>query len=515
MLSGADANLGRDTGRIQPKEFGLLASAPDVDFSKSDDDRNVALSGPNVSMPSTHAAANVPGLSLDEETSDVGPHTPNLDISTRKPNAGIDADVPNIKAPEGKASDVSTGKIRDNKVKFETPSSQMDLPSSKKKGGKCISCAGTADKDEPYRKAQRNAGFDFNGPDVDGSIPSGDINAGVSGPSIDTSGTDISMSRPNVGIDANAPDIDAPDGKMTTKLSGPDVDVSTGKMRGPKARVDAPSAELDLPSTKKKHGNCFSCAGDGEKGEPYKTAKRNVGYDFSGPDGSLEIENDSRLRATRPDVKTQDVSIPSGNINADVSGPSIDTSDTADISMSRPMVGIDANSPDIKVPDEKMTTKLSGPDVDPDVDVSTGKMRGPKARVDAPSAELDLPSTKKKHGNCFSCAGDGEKDEPYRTTKRNVGYDFSGPGGSLEMKKVDKIDISGSGPDFEASGKNKELEFGATGPNFDVHGPNKGISSGTPEIGVNARSPILKHQTSLCHREEPIWAFLGHPLIKT
>ena len=605
-ISRSNVNLGANIER-PVDEIELHSSAPDVDLSGNSQERNVDITGPNVSFPSPRTDINVPERSLDGENIDVDTHEPNLNISMKKPNVGIDEDDAKIKTPEVKAPEVSKSKLN-NEIRYETPSLQKDLP-SKKKGGKCLPCTGTKEKDEPYRRGRGNADFDFSGPEFDGSEnisakrpklgieantpdidgleemkkpgtmdisapgpdfdghgENKDLGLRTTGPDFDIQGPnkgistgtpnisvhtrdpnikapdismpsgstnvgfseaeDISLKRPKVGIDVNNPDINGPEGRISTEISGADTDISTGKLRGPRTQVDAPSGELNLPSTKKKRGNCLSCAGDGDKDDPYRKTKGNLGYDFSGPDGSLEMKKpgkidlsasgpdfdgrgetkDLGLRTTGPDfdiqgpnkgistgtpnisvhtrdpnIKAPDISMPSGSTNVGFSG-------AEDISLKRPKVGIDVNNPDIDGPEGRISTEISGADTD----ISTDKLRGPRTQVDAPSGELNLPSTKKKRGNCLSCAGDGDKDDPYRKTKGNLGYDFSGPDGSLEMKKPGKIDLSASGPDFDGRGKTKELDLSTTGPDFDIQGPNKEITARTPDISVHTRNPDIK-----------------------
>ena len=78
-----------------------------------------------------------------------------------------------------------------------------------------------------------------------------------------------------------------------------------------------------MHSTKRKGVNCLSCAGDGDKDDPYKKSKGNVGFDLRGPDESLEMKK----------------RIPSGSTNIGLSG-------TEDISSKQPKVEIQASSPD-------------------------------------------------------------------------------------------------------------------------------------------------------------------------
>ena len=274
-----------------------------------------------------------------------------------------------------------------------------------------------------------------------------------------------------------------------------------------------------MPSTKRKGVNCLSCAGDGDKADPYRKTRGNVGYNFGGPDGSLEMVQPSKidttaftpdvdrpaatkeleLRTAEPDldfhgqnkgistgtpeislhgkdpsINTPDVSIPSG-------GTGFNLSRTGNFSSERPSVEVQGNSPDIDGPEGRFERGISGPDVD----VSDGKLQGHRTTVNAPSGELNLSSSKKKRVNCLACAGDGDEEDPYRKTKGSVGYNISGPDGSLEMEKPSKVDISTSGFDFDGRKTTEGLELSTIVPDVDSQGPKKGISLEPPDISDN------------------------------
>ena len=537
--------------------------------------------GPNVSVSSTSARRNFSGPSVEGEDIEMNP------------NVQLHSDSPGIDRPEGNLKtgmsapdvDVSTIQLQGAERKAGIPSSDLDLAIKKKKRGNCFSCAGVTDKEEPYKKRKGNGDFDFNRPDVDGSMemrdgddfdisgthnnlggdtanlqskklelhasaPDVDISKSDQQNNIEFSGPDVSLPSPYVsakvperldGERINAPHIDTRGEEMKPKISGLDVDVPAGKRQGHRAQFDHPSATLDASSTKKKHSSCFSCAGNGEKDDSYKKTKGDVGYDFSGPDGSLEMKNVDNFDLNRsgpdfeesgmskefrfqvggpdfevngenrgispgatgievntrgPEINAPDVSKPSGKTSMGVSGTSINNDVDFDVSGPDPSlsrtqkVDLHTNTPNIDTPEAKVSTQMSGPDVD----ASTRNIRDPKARLDVPSADLNFSSSKKKRGNCLSCTGGLDKDEPYRKTKEDAQFGLNGPGvqGSTngsdldidtekpslgfdanapELKKKGKIRAETSRPEVVPSGNTRDPKTNFIGPSADLPPP--------------------------------------------
>lgn len=85
------------------------------------------------------------------------------------------------------------------------------------------------------------------------------------------------------------------------------------------------------------------------------------------------------------------------------------------------------------------------------------------------------------------CVGNGDKDDFYRKIKGNIGYDFNGFDGLLEMKNVDKFGLSWFGFEFEGVGMNKEFEFWVIGLDFDMSRENRRILIVILDIVVNMR----------------------------
>lgn len=380
-------------------------------------------------------------------------------------------------------------------------------------------------------------------PSLEAGLPSVEID-GLQGDAPDIGEVDVSAEKP--GLDASGPQVDKPEGKLKPQVSGPNVHSNID--------LNDASSDFNLPSTKTKRGKCFSCVSSGRKDEPYSKGKVNAGLDLdrTNVDGSIDMKTDGQISAgSGPEEKGlglramgPKVSVPSTSASGNLSGPSVEGEDF-EINPKVPLggvkasfqpkeLGLHASAPDVEIPksSQQGNIEISGPNVslppsdvsakvpehsltlngdrsinaphidirgekmkpeisEPNIDVPAGKLQGRRPQFKVPSAELDVPSTKKKRSSCFTCAGDGDRDDSYRKTKGNVGYDFSGTDGSLEMKKDDKFDLSRSGPDFEESGKNKEFELRAIRPDFDLSEENRGISPGTSDIAANTRGPEI------------------------
>ncbi|KAJ7360128.1 hypothetical protein OS493_018113 [Desmophyllum pertusum] len=452
--------------------------------------------------------------------------------------------------------DVSTGKIKDPKVKLDAPSAELDLPSAKKKRGNCLSCTGGTDKDEPYRKTKGNAEFGFNGPEIDGStnianagefdihgsdpdmkfkgrrnqedfklstaapevgdlaiphpsasLPSTSGDVKVLGRNIDINaggpGLDITAEKPIVGLDANAPDFDKTKGKLQTKFSGPDVDVSTENVTGPKANLHGISADLDVPSKKKPRGNCFSCAGDAEKSEPYGRAKGSTTFDGPDLDGSLEMKNLASVEelleidiSKKPKIGLKspgfDVPKAGGSGGIDINGP--------DLSYEKPEIsgpsfdkkgkaggwgGIDVNEPDLSY--EK--PKISGP--------SFGKkgrgidIQGPHLDIDTPQGREDFDIS--KPGISVPSGGDLDVDAnlpdmDISRSKPRFGLDTNGLDMNIPGVKndLDVVEPHVSIPSIDKKGKFSP-SFPSEDLSFDVNTPDADVFTRKPTFGLDMK----------------------------
>ena len=452
---------------------------------------------------STGRSVDIPDGIIEESCKvDMSPEleagVPTLDVEGvqgRAPDGEALLDVnmgkPNLNKPEGTLKTQVSGPDTFTDVDLGKPSYGLDLPSSKRKSAKCFSCASSGDRDEPYIEGKSNVGIGLSTPDMTADRKAQDVKLSTGKPDLklpsrDFDGPDGHMEMKagrNFDMSGSGPEIRDPDVGDTQKECGlrgsaPDVDIDgdhgrySGDASLPTAGV-APkgpglgpsSAEMNLPSGKKKLGNCFTCTASGKKDEPYRKARKNYGYEFEGQgvDGSIEMK-----RLSGP--------------STDASGPDVD------ISKKRPGAKLDTS--DVDSPEGRLSTEISGPNAK----LSSGRVKGPSASADVHSPEVGFPSAKKKSGSCFSCVGSGDKDEPYRTNRGKTDFGWNPPevDGSLKMEKPDELDISGSGPGFSGRGEKKDLGYQVTGPDFNVHGPNKGISTEIPKMAVDTAYPHVK-----------------------
>ena len=451
----------------------------------------------------TGRSVDIPDRTLEESCKvDMSPEleagVPTLDVEGvqgRAPDGVALPDVntgkPHLNKPEGTLKTQVPGPDTFTEIDLGKPSYGLDLPSSKKKSAKCFSCASNGDRDEPYIKGKSNAGIGLSTPDMTADRKAQDVKLSTGKPDLklpsrDFDGPDghIEMKAGrNFDMSGSGPEIRGPDVGDTQKDYGlrgsaPDVDIDVdhGRYGGdaslptagvaPKGPGLGPSsAEMNLLSGKKKLGNCLTCTASGKKDEPYRKARKNYGYEFEGHDvdGSIEMK-----RLSGP--------------STDASGPDVD------ISKKRPGAKLDFS--DVDAPEGRLSTEISGPNAK----LSSGRVKGPSASADVHSPGVDFPSTKKKSGSCFSCVGNGDKDEPYRTNRGKTDFGWNPPEvhGSLKMEKPDALDISGSGTGFSGRGEKRDLGYQVTGPDFNVHGPNKGISTEIPKMAVDTAYPHIK-----------------------
>ena len=423
---------------------------------------------------------------------------PTLDVEGvqgRAPDGEALLDVnmgkPHLNKPEGTLKTQVSAPDTFTDVDLGKPSYGLDLPSSKRKSAKCFSCASSGDRDEPYIKGKSNVGIGLNTPEMTADRKAQDVKLSTDKPDLklpsrDFDGPDGHMEMKagrNFDMSGSGPEIRDPDVGDTQNEHGlrgsaPDVDIDVdhGRYNGdaslptagvaPKGPGLGPSsAEMNLPSGRKKLGNCLTCTASGKKDEPYRKARKSYGYEFEGQDvdGSIEMKR--------------------------LSGPSTDASGP-DVNISKKRPGAKLDTDDVDSPEARLSTEISGPNAK----LSPGRVKGHSASGDVHSPEVDFPSTKKKSGSCFSCVGSGDKDEPYRTNREKTDFGWNPPevDGSLKMEKPDELDISGSGPGFSGRGEKKDLGYQVTGPDFNVHGPNKGISTEIPKMAVDTAYPHVK-----------------------
>ena len=497
-MKPGDISAGTSRPGGEVPRLGMNVAKPDADFSGPDADiqgPEVGVSGPNIDAEQPHLA--ISGRDADIQGPEVGVSGPHIDAG----QASLDISA----GTSGQAS----GDLRGPKASLHKPSAKLGLPSIKKGRPNCFSCAGGADKDEPYLTAKGQT-FDPNIPDVGGLMQPGNVNVtkpdadfsgpdadirgskgGATGPEFDISagslepGLDIRGSKPVVDVEgevevsttqpveavnANFADMDLPDTGMNIGLSGPDVDLPAGKLQGPKVASDKPSVQLGDPSGKKKRANCFSCTGGADKDDPYITAKGGPTFDLNGP----EVDGSMQPSTISADVSGPQVS--ADGLKMDVGKPDFEISPRSPGS-SGPVIGVQGPKFDVQEP----KTGILGPEVDdkgPNVDIPSG-MSGP---------EFEFGGSKSMAGNGGDTEISTREADLNASLPKIPNLDISagttGPG----------LDIKGSQPSVDNGG---ELELVAEGPKASVSGPtgkpNVGLDTSveTPEGKLSAKSSSL------------------------
>ena len=93
--------------------------------------------------------AGVPSVDIEGTRDDV-PDLGEIDVS------GSDISGPQVDIPGGQLKTDVSGPNVYSEIDLNGPSSDLNLPSTKTRRGKCFSCASSADKDEPYSKGKAN-----------------------------------------------------------------------------------------------------------------------------------------------------------------------------------------------------------------------------------------------------------------------------------------------------------------------------------------------------------------------
>ena len=353
--------------------------------------------------------ASLPSVQLEALQGDA----PDFGIAVTEPNAGTSR----------RSLDVT-----DRNLELRGPS--VGLPKGRK-STKCLSCAPKGEIDEPYGKGSRKAGIDLDRPELalSGRGQANTIDS-VSSANVDGRGVDFDTRGSN--LDVERPDVDL---HLESQLP-------SGRTQGPDGKLHAPSAKGGRPLKGKNIGNCFSCAGGTKKDEPYRKRKGNTDFDSGGPNSSMEMKAGREFDVSGPGahLSGKESKIKGGKFGAGASSSDLDFNvdgSNLDVEEGGPKVDMDINAPGVTSPKAKL---------DPDYPNGKG------SRLSGLSTRLNLPSSKKQLGNCFTCTGAKDKDEPYGNTPGNAGYASSGPkrDGSFQMKDISKPNISTNGADVDA-----------------------------------------------------------------
>ena len=499
----------RDEPYIKGKSnVGIGLSTPDTTADRKAQDVKLSTGKPDLKLPSRDFDGPDGRMEMKAgrnfDMSGSGPEKRDPDVGDTQKEYGLRGSAPDVDVDvdhgrySGDAS-LPTAGVAPKGPGLGPSSAEMNLSSGKKKLGNCLACTASGKKDEPYRKARKNYGYEFEGQDVDGSIEM----KRLSGPSTDASGP--------AKLDTS--DVDSPEGRLSTEISGPYAKLSSGSVKGPSASADVHSPEVDFPSAKKKSGSCFSCVGSGDKDEPYRTNRGKTDFGWNPPevDGSLKMEKPDELdisgsgpgfsgRGEKKDLGYQ-VTGPDFNVHGPNKG----------ISTEIPKMAVDTAYPHVKsadVPSGNMSAGISGPEIDlsgpsadvPDRDFTIKGPKGdfsgpefdasrPKAGVSGPEIDLSGPSPDLPKGDINIKGLKGDFSGPKFDVNRPKGgvsrpeMDLSGP--SADVSKGD-FNVRGPkgdfpGPEFDA----RRPEIGVNGPEIDLDGPNPDVSNGE----FNMRGP--------------------------
>ena len=363
--------------------------------------------------------ASLPSVQLEALQGDA----PDFGISVTEPNAGLSR----------RSLDVTDGN-------FEMRGPSVGLPKGKK-STKCLSCAPRGEIDEPYGKAK--AGIDLDRPEVALS-GRGQANMTDSVPLANVDGSGVDFDTRGSNLDVERPDVDL---HLESQLS-------SGRTRGPDGKLHTPSAKGSRPLKSKNIGNCFSCAGGTKKDEPYRKTKGNIDLDIGGPNGSMEMKagREFDVSGSGAHLPGTESKIKGGKFGACASNSDLEFNvdgSNLDVAGGGPKVDMDVNAPGVTSPKAKL---------DPDYPNGKG------SKLSGLSTRLNFPSSKKQLGNCFTCTGAKDKDEPYRNTPGNAGYASSGPkrDGSFQMKDISKPNISTNGADVDAPDTEVNVNVGTS-----------------------------------------------------
>ncbi|KAI4812529.1 hypothetical protein KUCAC02_023910 [Chaenocephalus aceratus] len=440
-----------------PKVNGLDAdadiSAPDLNLTSTTFDGEINATDVNLTLPN----ADLEGSKLDIDGPDVeGPSGKGKWFNFKKPKVGtlkgwkggIDADM---KVPD---VDLQTPKVDLVAPDFSTPQMEAGIDSP--------------DFDINLPKT------DLKGPAVDLQAPELDAIAGkIRFPKIDLpkfGSSGLGVKEPDLNLDANVPNLNLSAPTVEGDLSTPDLDVGSSlktdiDLPGPQTTISLP--DLSTPDIKASQVNLNLLKAD-LKGPSMDLPKA----DLYVPDLNLNAPH---------------ISLPSQNIDGNLSAPNIDTG----------LPNVDLNLPkaDLKVPDAQLKTPCIGLDSHvgefnmphynlPNVDLPSPEVRVPsiqpsvEAGIEAPQVNIDTPVVDIKGPEAPNVDANLEQS---KLSKLFQNFNFSGP------KKKDHtnadLDVS---PDVKVNAPT--VEGGISSPNGNVSVPEVRSGFSTPELDTTAEA---------------------------
>uniref|UniRef100_UPI00398ECF18 neuroblast differentiation-associated protein AHNAK-like isoform X1 n=1 Tax=Pristiophorus japonicus TaxID=55135 RepID=UPI00398ECF18 len=426
-----DVNLESDI-----KGSNVNIKGPKLDIEGPD----VKGSGPKFSMPSINLPSfKAPELDLSLKGPKVkGDHDINLPSANiggeiKGPKLDVDVDMPE--------ADIEGGSGRFHMPKFRLPKFQMG-------GGKAEGPDLDIDANLP------KADVELSGPKIEGGVEVPDVDLDVEGGSGKIRGPKFKMPGFNIsGPTFHKPDIDlhlrGP--KVSGGVDVPDVNLE-GDIKGPNVNIKGPKLDIEGPDV---------------KGSGPKFSMPSIHFPkIKAPEIDLSLKG--------PKVKgDHEINLPSADIGGEIKGPKLDVDvdmPEADIEGSSgrfhmpkfrlpkfqmgggkvegPDLDIDANLPeaDVKLSGPKIEGGVEVPDVDLDVDGSSGKIKGPKFKM--PGFNISGPTFHKPdidlHLRGPKMSGDVNVPDV------NLEGDIKGPNMNIKGPKLDikGPDVKGSGPKF-------------------------------------------------------------------
>ncbi|XP_042166716.1 neuroblast differentiation-associated protein AHNAK-like isoform X2 [Oncorhynchus tshawytscha] len=482
-----DANIGIPSGKIKTPSLGMpdfdisgpRVRTPDLDLSADEmclsDVCLPDLSTPDIGITSgkfkltkPHAELKAPDFNVDAPSGKL--KMPKFGFSgLKRPDLGIDADVKtpklSLKAPKIKggldAPDLDLPKVdvKSPKLDANTPDIDIDAPSGKFKvptfkmpkctlsgpRGPEVGIDGELDGPDLSLSSSK-----LKQPDVDVGSPSGKFKMpifkmpdfGFSGP--DIQGPDFEVKNPN--LDLSAP-------KFKGGISHPDLDLPDVDLKGPKLDLNAPDVNFNMPSGK-------------VKVPTLKKPKVDLNApDLDGPSGNLKMPKFG-LSGKMP--KSPKLNLKAPKMKGEINFPDADLK-SSKLDMTAPDLDINAPSGKFKLPKFR---GLKGPNVDingaiegPDLNLSSPKLKGPKAHRNIPDADIDSPSGKFK-----------------MPTFKMPHLGLSGP-------KVKGPDLDLSAPKFKGGISHPDLDL----PDVNLKGPKLDLNA--PDVNFNMPSGKVKVPT--------------------
>ncbi|XP_059497677.1 neuroblast differentiation-associated protein AHNAK isoform X3 [Stegostoma tigrinum] len=461
---------------------------PDVNLEGDLKGPDVNIKGPKVDIEGPDAKAgglkfSMPSITLPKIKG------PDFDLSLKGPEVKVDHD---IDLPSANIE----GEIKGPKVDLDVPEADIKGPSGsfhmpKFKmpkfgfGGGKVECPDVnVDANIP------DADVNLTGPKIEGAIDVPDVDLDVGGGSGKIKGPKFKMPEFNI----SGPKLEKPD--FSLKFKGPkgtaDVDVPDvnleGDLKGPDVNIKGPKVDIEGPDAK---------AGGLKFSMPSITLPK-----IKGPDFDLSLKGS--------DVKADhDADVPSAKVEGEIKGLNVDI-DAPEANIKGPSskfhmpkirmpkfgfgggkvegpdVNIDASLPeaDVNLTRPAIEGDMEMPDVDLDIEGSSGRIKGPKfklpgfgisgPKIPKPDFDLELKGPKLT----------GDVDVPDVNFSGDIkGPKINKPGISISAPKVPKPDLGLElkGPkasrDFEVPGiemegdiKGKNLNI--KGPKLDIEGPN-------------------------------------------